>query len=341
MTDTIETGIQTQDAAAFMERGILFANRGDLITAAENFSEAINMEPEMAAAYLSRGKTLIASVHRFVSTETDFTLSDTVHYSEKETGIIANAIADFSRALELDPNNADAYKHRGTAYRITGYYERAASDFTRLIEIDSNDADAYNNCGLAYELIGDYKQSIADFTQAIEIDPHNTDIYNNRGCLYNLSGNYDSAIADFTRAIEIDPHNDEAYKNRGITFRNKGDNDRAITDSSLSMELVANGCDGWDSISNYYGFLADIFDDDAIADDYTRRLEMPEYERTIADCTRTIAKSYEKRGIAYYKAKNYEHAIEDLTRAMELCPNDPFCLNELIKLVRLDKCVNL
>jgi regulator of sirC expression with transglutaminase-like and TPR domain len=68
---------------------------------------------------------------------------------------------------------------------------------------------------------------------------------------------------------------------------------------------------------------------------------MPEYERTIADCTRTIAKAYEKRGIAYFNMKDYEHAIDDLTRAMELCPNNSFSLNELIKSVRRDKCVNL
>jgi tetratricopeptide (TPR) repeat protein len=63
------------------------------------------------------------------------------------------------------------YNIRGIAYGKKGEYDNAIADYTRAIEIDPNDAWAYCNRGGAYDEKGDYDKAIADYTQAIEIDP--------------------------------------------------------------------------------------------------------------------------------------------------------------------------
>ena len=109
------------------------------------------------------------------------------------------AIEDFTKAIELNPNYADAYYNRGLAYQSKGEVDRTIEDFTKAIELNPNYADAYYNRGLAYYDKGEHGRVIEDFTKVIELKPDDAIVYNNRGVAYSKKGEYDSALADFTR----------------------------------------------------------------------------------------------------------------------------------------------
>ena len=64
------------------------------------------------------------------------------------------------------------------------HLDQAIADFTKAIEIGPKDADVYNNRGIAYAAKGLYDQAIADYTKAIEIDPEYAEAYYNFGCIY-------------------------------------------------------------------------------------------------------------------------------------------------------------
>jgi tetratricopeptide (TPR) repeat protein len=81
------------------------------------------------------------------------------------------AIADYDKAIALDPNFALAYSNRGLAYAKKGDVDRAIADYTKAIALDPNFADAYTNRGVACYMRGDKEQAIADFRKALEIDP--------------------------------------------------------------------------------------------------------------------------------------------------------------------------
>ena len=49
---------------------------------------------------------------------------------------------DYDKAIELDPNDAEAYNNRGNSYRDLGQYQRAIEDYDKAIELDPNDAEA-------------------------------------------------------------------------------------------------------------------------------------------------------------------------------------------------------
>ena len=55
------------------------------------------------------------------------------------------------------------------------------AELTKLIETNPQDADAYNNRGNAKDELKDYQGAIADYTKAIEINPQYAAAYNNRG----------------------------------------------------------------------------------------------------------------------------------------------------------------
>jgi tetratricopeptide (TPR) repeat protein len=116
-----------------------------------------------------------------------------------------DAIKAFSIAIET------AYNNRGTAWFYKGDYDRAIADCTRALELNPQYAEAYNNRGTAWFYKGDYDRAIADCTRALELNPQYAEAYNNRGTVRFYKGDYDRAIADCTRALELNPQYAEAY----------------------------------------------------------------------------------------------------------------------------------
>ena len=106
------------------------------------------------------------------------------------------AIADCSRAIELDPTLAKAYTYRGRAFNGKGEFEQAIADCSKAIELAPTDYEAYHNRGFSYYGKNDYDMAIADWSKAIELKPDDPWPYKDRGLAYNAKGDYDKAWAD-------------------------------------------------------------------------------------------------------------------------------------------------
>ena len=50
----------------------------------------------------------------------------------------AEAIADFTAVIKEDPSNANAYFNRGATHDSVGAYDKAVADYSRALEIDQN-----------------------------------------------------------------------------------------------------------------------------------------------------------------------------------------------------------
>ena len=64
-----------------------------------------------------------------------------------DLGNLRQAIEDYDRAIEINPENAGAYYNRGVAYGKLGDHRQAIEDYDRAIEINPEYAEAYNNRG--------------------------------------------------------------------------------------------------------------------------------------------------------------------------------------------------
>lgn len=76
------------------------------------------------------------------------------------------AIAEFTRALEMDPGFAKAYINRGNAYFFKGQHDQAISDFNKALDTDPKFARAYANRAEAYFMKKEYDQAWEDARQA-------------------------------------------------------------------------------------------------------------------------------------------------------------------------------
>ncbi|MBD2015204.1 CHAT domain-containing protein [Microcoleus sp. FACHB-53] len=126
------------------------------------------------------------------------------------------ALADFDRAIELDPNYAFAFASRGETYRLLGQYDKALADFDRAIDLDSYYTFALASRGWVYMALNCYNEALADFDRAIELDPNYVFALSNRGEIYRLLGHYNEALADFDKAIAVYESALEGYTLEGF-----------------------------------------------------------------------------------------------------------------------------
>ena len=161
-----------------------------------------------------------------------------------EYGDLAGRVADYLRAIKLDPNAVPAsklevaYHDSGIIRASLGAYDAAIADLSQAIELKPNDQDLFNDRGVAKWNKGDLDGAIADYNQAIATNPKTAArSYRNRALLKNGKGDKDGAIADYDQAIELEPNNAYAYNKRGELKRAKGDSDGAIADFTAAIGL--------------------------------------------------------------------------------------------------------
>ena len=143
---------------------------------------------------------------------------------------------------------AQDYYNSGNAKDDLQDYIGSIADYTKAIELRPDDAEAYYNRANAKFRLQDYRGAIADFTKAIELKPDFADAYNNRGLAKANLQDYRGAIADYNKAIELQPDNSQAYYNRGNAKALK-DLDGACLDWSKAGELGFSGA--YDLIKKY------------------------------------------------------------------------------------------
>lgn len=214
----------------------------------------------------------------------------------------------FDEAIQLNPNNSEAWRGRGTAYTELKQNEQAIQDFNKAIELNPNHDMAYNNRGNVYQVLNQYERAIQDYNKAIELNPNDALSYTNRGSCYNYLGQNEQAIADYNKALDINPNDETAYYNRGNSYYDLGQYEQAIADYNKAVKLNPNYDVAYNNRGNSY-------------------LALDQYERAIADYDKAIsinpndALFYNGRGWAYYCLKKYQQALKDFDKALELNPN--------------------
>src|SRR5215510_4465462 len=105
------------------------------------------------------------------SPEAHFALGLFFYYGHRQ---YENALREFNRALELQPNNALARQWCAYIYRRRGEWERSLADFQRAQELDPLDAEIPANIGSTYLELRLWKDADRAALRALGIDPQNT-----------------------------------------------------------------------------------------------------------------------------------------------------------------------
>lgn len=133
------------------------------------------------------------------------------------------AIADFSRAIALDPSDP-----RPFAGRANAKWARAADDGHLFLAAHT---------AIFLERDGALVSVIADLTKALDRDPGHPALHFRRGTARNVRGDVDGAVADHTAAIAGDPAAADAYLARGLALVRLGRDAEAEADLAAAVRL--------------------------------------------------------------------------------------------------------
>jgi tetratricopeptide (TPR) repeat protein len=128
--------------------------------------------------------------------------------------------------------------NRGVVYEVNHRYDQAIADYTKALEINPSYAGGYHNRGVAYGRKGQYDKALADFTKSIALNPRYAGAYYSRGNVYGKLGKHDDqAIADYTKALEVNPRYALAYYSRGRVYYLRKEYGKSMEDVNKAQAL--------------------------------------------------------------------------------------------------------
>jgi tetratricopeptide (TPR) repeat protein len=131
-------------AQAYVNRGAAYHRKGDLAAAIADYDKAVELDFGLAAAWYNRG---VALYEQGLQKGSRMAASPT----GPSAAAVRPAVSDLSRAIALDPKNADAYFNRGVAQFAQSDMAAALADFEKVLELDPANADARRYRDLAQE----------------------------------------------------------------------------------------------------------------------------------------------------------------------------------------------
>jgi len=157
-----------------------------------------------------------------------------------QKGQVDEAMVDYQRALEINPNYAEVRNNLGTALLQKGQPDEAIVQFRKALAIDPNYVTAHDNLGNALLLKGQMDEATAQFQKALDIDPNYVNAHNSLGNVLLHKGQVDEAIVQFQKALKIDPSFAQADYNLGNALLHKGQVDEAIIQFQKALEINPN-----------------------------------------------------------------------------------------------------
>jgi tetratricopeptide (TPR) repeat protein len=151
------------------------------------------------------------------------------------------AIEDFGKAIQYQPNYPSAYASRGFSYYEMGQQDAAIADYTKSISLDPSYAVTFFKRGVSYQKKGDNAKALEDYTEAIRLRPGYVSALNNRGNIYIRKGEYEKALVDLNEAVRLNPKYVYGYKSRAFLYERMGDKERAAADRAKVKELDPKG----------------------------------------------------------------------------------------------------
>jgi len=202
-------------------------------------------------------------------------------------------------------------------YRQSMTWQNGASLWEQAIKVAPS-SKAYTNRGLLYKQEKKPDNALEMYNKAIAMNKAEKEALVNRGNIYFDRQDFERAIQDYNACLAIDSAMQKAIENRGSAYGALGKYDLALTDLNKALELNPKSVNGYANRGVFYQNTSQY--DKAIADFY-KQMEVNHKES--ADLLNSI-------GISHLRQKQYDKALEVLTKAISLKEIGTFYMNRSI-----------
>ncbi|MDQ1018567.1 tetratricopeptide repeat protein [Streptomyces afghaniensis] len=217
------------------------------------------------------------------------------------------ALAEYDRAVALDPQLAVAYRHRAGIRGELGDHDAAIADLDRAVALEPDNSWYVALRGEHHRLARHDAEAVRDLSEAIRLDAANEFAWASRGATHERRGDLDAALTDLGRALDLKPDYAWALARRARVRRALGDPRRQLADLDHALALSPDW--PWARCERGDALRSAGRDEEAVAD-FDRALSLdPAY-----------ASAYASRGASHTNLGRHTEALADLDRAVELRP---------------------
>jgi len=206
-------------------RGRYFYNKQDITHSVESFQQAIALDPNYASAYAGYATALDAASTFGIGTPEQ---------------VMPRALAAAQRAIQLDPQNGEAYTALGSVQTIYQWdWIAAEQNLTRGISLNPNDSIAEFKYAVYLDAAGRPRDAVTHMRRALQLDPLSFMLNRRMGATLYLDRQYDQALAQLQSAAEMEHEPASIEKYVSLIYEQKGARDQAVQHDLIALQANA------------------------------------------------------------------------------------------------------
>ncbi len=140
------------------------------------------------------------------------------------------ALAEFTKAIEIDPKAALSWWARGGTHASLNQWDKALADHSKAVELCPDDADLWHHRAAAYIQLNQLDNALADLSTAVEKSPDNWWHWSERAGVYGCLNQWDMALADYSKGLELNPTHADMWLARAGAYVKLNQLDKAVGD---------------------------------------------------------------------------------------------------------------
>ena len=232
-----------------------------------------------------------------------------VEQGEEEAGL-----ADFEKAIELNPQSYRAINNRAVSRATLGETPDAFADFDRVIQLKPDFAAAWFNRATLRVQSADWRGAVQDYSQAHKLKPADAAVLVGRAQAYRGQGSLDSALVDLNQALRTDSRCIDAIVERADIQMQLGRYAESAADARSAIRLDPKSAPALRAAA----WLMATCPDERFRD---RKLAV-EAAQKAADLAGDDYRYLDTLAAAFASAEQYDRAIVTQKKAVELLGND-------------------
>ena len=311
----LSSGVSLDSAEGLYDAGAAYLRLSQLERAEESFTDAIKLDANMADAYNALG-VVMTKRRRYEA-----------------------AIELFTKALELNPNDAGFRINIALSYHLLGKSDDAEQAYQLAVDTNSDFAGvldflsggsasgdgktdplqkiasekAYED-GAAFLRLDRLDRATKTLDRALSLDPNNVEALNAKGVIATRQRRYDEAIALYQRAANIRPDNAGFQANLAITYHLQGKKDNAVRAYRKAVDLDP----------SFDGQLDFITGGQPLK---SIEVATSPSSTTVGPLQRIASEKAYDDGAAFLRLERLDRAIEQFDRALSLDPSNVDAMN--------------
>jgi tetratricopeptide (TPR) repeat protein len=230
---------------------------------------------------------------------------------------LEGALAEFSEAVNLDPNSAPAHYNKGRVLLDLRRYPDAKPELANAVHLDPQYAEPWYLLGLIEKAAGNAAAAVEALQKSAELDPKNPDTLFVLGQELLHNGDRAGAVAQWRKVIEMNPEHGEALYNLSRQLA------QSDPDESNGFQARFEALQTQKQIMDRAQTLGNFALASAAAHDWPQAIsQLQEGIQVCGGCT-ALGQLHKDLGLIYLHSGDKKGGLRELLEAKKLTPADP------------------